>query len=142
MATAFKCDICGWYYETNGGTLTLTSDYQSFPDEKYDICPKCIERFHNNFVNFLREQNSKKEQGAYDPSSRKFIPYSTPDTTTNDEKKEEPKPKEAVRRTCKGCRYLDDVRITGKGYQCQCVTNGRTFTEPSKTRCDHYERKG
>lgn len=141
MAQAFKCDICGWYYESDGGILTLSSDIQSFAKERYDICPKCIERFHTKFIDYTREQNSKKEQGTYDPSSRKFVPYSAPDTTT-EEKKEEPKPTKEIRRTCRGCRYLDDVRITGKGYQCQCVTNGRTFTEPSKTRCECYERKG
>jgi hypothetical protein len=146
MATAFKCDICGWFFEKNIYKLTLTNEsslLSGLTSEVYDVCPKCVERFHNNFVNYIREQNSKKEQGAYDPSSRKFIPYEEKSEKSEETKtKEEPKPTKEIRKTCRGCRFLDDVRITGKGYQCQCITNGRTFTEPSKTRCECYERKG
>ena len=139
MAKAFQCDICNWYYKEGGKVLCICDDRNKLgfdsTMETYDICPKCYQRLQDKFINYNKED--KTEQGSYDARTRRFTPY---EETPKEEPKVEEKPKTKSRRlTCRGCKYLDSARTAGRGYQCNCITNNKTWIEPSSTRCSKYE---
>lgn len=150
MAKAFQCDICNWYYKEGGKVLYICDDRNKFGFDRdmevYDICPKCYQRLQDKFINYNKDD--KTEQGSYDARTRRFTPYE--DTPKEEPKVEEkPKPEQKVnavkgpikpkRLTCRGCKYLDSARTPGRGYQCNCLTNTKIFTEPSSNRCSKYE---
>lgn len=161
---AWRCDLCGWFFKEDPKVIkTFTRvekldefnrviDVDAKDTEIYEICSKCYDRFQHKFIDYIKEENTKTEQGSFNPSNRRFTPYE--EIKKEPIRKEEPKLEPKYERKnmnvrnsnyksnrCGNCKYRDSAKISGKGYACNSLhENSKLWVELAMAACDGYER--